>query len=96
MRVFSVHPGIVAAEGGRGGVVRQFDAFAIDKPMLTGAVTLWLAQARADFLRGGYLSVNWDLEELEAHKAEIVEKKLLQLAFINGKIQPGGHPWDEK
>ena len=28
------------------------------------------------------ISVNWDVEELEKHKAEIVEKKLLQTSWL--------------
>ena len=28
------------------------------------------------------ISVNWDVEELEQHKAEIVEKKLLQTSWL--------------
>lgn len=74
-------------------ILEPFMPFAKDKPLLTGAVTLYLQQTRADFLRGGFLSVNWDIDELEKHKDEITEKKLLKLAFLNGQLQPGGYPW---
>lgn len=34
-----------------------------------------------------------DVEELEKHRDEIKEKKLLKLAFLNGKLGPEGHTW---
>ena len=47
----------------------------------------------ADFARGGYLSVNWDVDEMVAHKDEIREGKLNQLGFLNATLGPEGHPW---
>ncbi|TIA77071.1 NAD(P)-binding protein [Aureobasidium pullulans] len=94
LRVFTLHPGIVAAtESKRGMVVDAFTPFAKDPGMLTGAVSLYLATPKAEYLRGGFMSVNWDVEEMEKHKDEIKEKKLLKLAFLNGKLGPEGHTW---
>ena len=93
LRVFSVHPGLVEAENGRGVVIDAFTPFAKDKAALTGGLTLWLATSKADFLKGGYIHSNWDVTELEQHKTEIVEKKLVKLAFLNGQLQPGGYQW---
>ncbi|MCJ1423336.1 hypothetical protein MMC29_001219 [Sticta canariensis] len=93
LRVFSVHPGLVEAEEGRGSVVPQLTPFAKDKALLFGGVSLYLQKPEADFLRGGYISVNWDLEELEVHKGEIAEKKLIKLGFLNGQLAPGGYHW---
>lgn len=93
LRVFSIHPGLVEASVSRSIVVPAFTPFAHDKPLLTGGVTLYLSTPRADFLRGGFLSVNWDVEELEACKTQIAEKKPNKLAFLNGQLQPGGYPW---
>ena len=39
------------------------------------------------------MSVNWDIEEMEAHKDEIIQDKLTQLAFTKAEFQKGGHPW---
>ena len=75
-------------------MVPVFTPFAKDKPALTAAVTLYLQQAKTDFLRGGYYSVNWDIEELIQHQQEVKEEKMLQLGFINGKMQPGGYAWE--
>ncbi|KAF2496875.1 NAD(P)-binding protein [Lophium mytilinum] len=93
LRVFSVHPGIVAAEGGRGAVADHFTPFAKDKPALTGGLTLYLQTPAAEHLKGGFVSANWDVTEMEKHKEEIVEGKLLRLGFINAKLGPGGVEW---
>ena len=58
IRVFSVHPGIVRANEGRGMVLPAFTPFAKDSAMLTGALTTYLCTPKADFLRGGFVSVN--------------------------------------
>ncbi|THY18795.1 NAD(P)-binding protein [Aureobasidium pullulans] len=94
LRVFTLHPGIVAAtKSKRGMVVDAFAPFAKDPGMLTGAVSLYLATPKAEYLRGGFTSVNWDVEEMEKHRDEIKEKKLLKLAFLNGNLGPEGHAW---
>ncbi|ROW16753.1 hypothetical protein VPNG_01590 [Cytospora leucostoma] len=93
LRVFSVHPGMVEAEGGRGMVVEPFLPFSKDKAALTGGLSVYLTTPKADFLRGGYLHANWDVEELKKHKDEITEKKLIKLGFLNAQLQPGGYPW---
>lgn len=93
LRVFSIHPGIVEAEAGRGMVVPHFTPFAKDKGLLTGGVTLYLQKPEADHLRGGFFSVNWDVGELEEHKSEIVDKKLLKLSFINATLGASGYDW---
>lgn len=67
--------------------------FAKYKGLLFGGVSLFLQNPEADFLRGGFFSVNWDLEELEAHKGEVTEKKLIKLAFLNGQLALGGYSW---
>lgn len=59
LRVFTVHPGIVAVtETNRGTVVDALTPFAKDKGIQTGGLLLYLAQPRADYLRGGFISVS--------------------------------------
>lgn len=84
---------MVEAEGGRGMVVPPLTPFAKDKGLLFGGVSLYLTKPEADFLRGGFVSVNWDLKELEVHKGEVTEKKLMKMAFLNGQLAPGGYGW---
>ena len=67
--------------------------YALDDPMLTGGLTLFLSTPRAEWMRGCMMSVNWDIEEMEAHKDEIIQDKLTQLAFTKAEFQKGGHPW---
>lgn len=76
-------------------VPTEYKKYAIDDTILRGGLTLFLCTERADWLRGSIVSVNWDFEEMEAHKQEIIEKKLLQLAFTNAQFRKGGHPWEE-
>ena len=95
--MFSVHPGIVEVEeGGRGAVIGAFTPFAKDKQALTAGFTLYLQKPEADYLRGGWVSVNWDVTEMEEHRDEIKEGKLLQTAMLNAKLSPEGHPWGQK
>ena len=82
----------MAAED-RGAVIEAFTPFAKDTQALTGGFTLWLDTPKADCVEGGFLSVNWDVDELEAHADEIKEGKLNQLAFLNAKLGPEGYPW---
>ncbi|KAG9201516.1 hypothetical protein G6514_005714 [Epicoccum nigrum] len=94
LRVFTVHPGIVAAtETKRGMVIDQLTPFAKDTGIQTGGLSLYLAQPNADYLRGSFISVNWDVDEMELHKQEITEQKLLKLDFLGAKLGPEGHPW---
>lgn len=84
---------MVEAEEGHGMVVPALTPFAKDKGLLFGGVSLYLQKPKADFLRGGFFSVNWDLDELEAHEAEVTEKKMLNLAFLNAQLAPGRYRW---
>lgn len=95
LRVFSLHPGIVDAAD-RGMVVDAFTPFAKDTQGLTGGVSLWLDTPKADFLKGGFISANWDVNEMEAHKSEIADGKLTELAFLKAQLGPEGHPWESK
>lgn len=90
IRSFSVIPGVIPTDM----VPKQYLHYAIDDPMLPGGLTLLLCTERAEWLRGNVVSVNWDLEEMEAHKDEILRNKLLKLAFTRAEFQKGGHPWE--
>ncbi|KAJ4256868.1 hypothetical protein NW762_008964 [Fusarium torreyae] len=89
IRVFMLMPGIVQT----GMTVESLKPYAKDSPGLSGSWTLFLSTLRAEWLRGGIVSVNWDIEEMEAHKDQIVRENLLGRAFLNAKLGKGGHPW---
>jgi hypothetical protein len=38
---------------------------------------LWLVSSEADFLRGKYVWVNWDVDELRTRKEEILNTDIL-------------------
>lgn len=56
--------------------------FAHDHEDLTGMLALYLVQPRADFLKGSMVGVNWDIEELEQHRDEIVAGKVFQTSWL--------------
>lgn len=84
--MFMTMPGIVVSDL----MTDYWRTFAKDHPDLTGLQALYFAQPRADYLKGLMTSVNWDHEVMEAHKDEIVEKKMLQMAWIPGTPMFGG------
>jgi hypothetical protein len=61
---------------------------------LPAGLNLYLASPRADFLRGRYTTANWDVDELEAHKAEIVQKNLLRADLV-ASYGPSGYQWQD-
>ncbi|KAH7308810.1 hypothetical protein BKA65DRAFT_601664 [Rhexocercosporidium sp. MPI-PUGE-AT-0058] len=78
LRTFTTMPGIVMTAMQQ----EAFLPFAKDHVDLTGMLALYLVQPRADFLKGSMVCVNWDVEELEEHKVEIVEKKALMTGWM--------------
>ena len=59
-----------------------YDKYAQDEPELTGGMALYLSTTRADFLKGSLTSVNWDVQEMEARKEDIVNKGLLKMSWV--------------
>ena len=49
------------------------------KVELAAGTAVYLASPQARFLSGRYVSANWDVDELEARKDEIVKKDLLKM-----------------
>jgi len=78
LRVFTTMPGIVATDMPS----EAFLPYALDHVDLTGMLSLYLTQPRADYLRGSLVSVNWDIEELEAHKDEILAEKSFKTSWL--------------
>ncbi|KAK8044170.1 hypothetical protein PG993_004194 [Apiospora rasikravindrae] len=89
VRVFLLIPGIVQTEM----TVAALKPYAKDSAGLSGGWTLFLATPRAEWMRGGIVSVNWDIEEMEAHQDQIIRENLLGRAFLNAKLGKDGHPW---
>ncbi|KAJ5758751.1 hypothetical protein N7520_005907 [Penicillium odoratum] len=72
---YSLSPGIVLTSM----TLDSFKPFAKDTAELTGAVTVYLAAKRPEYLNGRHLSVNWDLEELETRQSEFASSDKLKV-----------------
>ncbi|KAF2476655.1 NAD(P)-binding protein [Lindgomyces ingoldianus] len=53
--------------------------FCEDTVELPAGTAVYLASPQAQFLSGRYMSANWDVDELEARKDEVIEKNLLRI-----------------
>ena len=82
VRFVNVHPGNIESDG-------YTRSGASDPPggmtdgRLVGDFFAWLSTDEAEFLSGRFVWAEWDVEELKAKKAEILEKDLL-LTTIDG------------
>lgn len=74
----AVHPGGVRTELALH-LPGQFHALLVDTPGLAGGALVWLAKERREWLCGRYVSVNWDVDELEDKKDDIVKGDLLKV-----------------
>lgn len=55
---------------------------ATDSPALCADMAVWLAKEPKPWLNGRYVASNWDVDELEGMKPEIVEKDKLKFRMI--------------
>ncbi|KAI5917920.1 hypothetical protein F4810DRAFT_629428 [Camillea tinctor] len=90
VRSFSLLPGLLNTDM----TTEVHRPFARDHPMLSGGLSLFLCTPRAEWMRGCVISVNWDIEEMEAHREEIQREGRNRLLFLNAKLGKGGHPWE--
>ncbi|KAJ5930087.1 hypothetical protein N7466_005580 [Penicillium verhagenii] len=72
----SLDPGVVPTDMAR--AVPYLAEFMLDTPELVGGAAVWLSSGDKRFLSGRYVSANWDVEELESRKDEIVDGNQLK------------------
>ncbi|GAA6011624.1 hypothetical protein JCM10207_002682 [Rhodosporidiobolus poonsookiae] len=78
VRVFVFHPASTVTKLTIDSIPSEYHGLLDDTPLLPAGFAVWLAtQNSADFLRGRYISANWDVDEVLAKKNEIIEKNLL-------------------
>ncbi|KAA8652851.1 hypothetical protein EYZ11_003320 [Aspergillus tanneri] len=77
----SLDPGVVPTDMGHS--VPYLAPLMKDTPELSGGTAVWLASGDKSFLSGRYVSVNWNVEELEKRKVEIKDGNLLTFR-LNG------------
>lgn len=83
----TIDPGTLSTEMCRS--VEYLKLFMRDTPELVGGFAVWLASGDKKFLSGRIVFSNWDVEELEKRKDEVVEGDLFTM-FIKGEFgKPG-------
>jgi NAD(P)-dependent dehydrogenase (short-subunit alcohol dehydrogenase family) len=89
MRVFTVDPGIVETRMFRT-FKKTFTAMteAPDDMSLCSDFCVWLASQEAEFLRGRFVSANFDVDELLTRKDEFEKNHMLLRLHIGGLNQP--------
>ncbi|KAJ9607170.1 hypothetical protein H2200_008242 [Cladophialophora chaetospira] len=78
---FAVHPGAVLTPQTQNHSTQKGDAWdtlMTEDVGLCGGWLTWLTKERREWLSGRYLSVTWDVDELEAKKGDIVEDDKLK------------------
>jgi len=78
---YGVHPGGVLTELASS-MAKELHPLLRDKPQLAADTIVWLTGERRDWLAGRYVSANWDMEELESKREEIVKGDLLKVRLV--------------
>ncbi|KAI5364501.1 Putative short-chain dehydrogenase/reductase SDR, NAD(P)-binding domain superfamily [Septoria linicola] len=81
----SVHPGSIPTELAKQ-MPEEVHKFLIDAPELAADTMIWLTAERRDWLRGRYVSCNWDLKELLDKREQIVKDDLLKVRMDVGML----------
>ncbi|KAF2715924.1 putative short-chain dehydrogenase [Polychaeton citri CBS 116435] len=76
LRVINVQPGVVATE-----MNAKTDFQGQDEVELPAQFQVWLASPEAEFLKGRFIWINWDVDELKARADEINNSQLLKLVL---------------
>jgi NAD(P)-dependent dehydrogenase (short-subunit alcohol dehydrogenase family) len=79
---YSVHPGAVLTELAEKGMPADTLAGLKDSPELAASTVVWLSSERRDWLSGRYLSVTWDMQELDARREEIIKNDKLKVRLV--------------
>lgn len=80
LHIVNVHPGVVNTEINAN---TQMEGVGQDDIELPAHFQVWLASREADFLKGKFVWVNWDVDELKA-RAEDIKRSLLLRVLLNG------------
>lgn len=82
IQAFAMHPGAVVTPQTQHHSTQKGDFWETlldDDIELVGGWCTWLTRERREWLSGRYVSVNWDVVELEGMKERIVEQDLLKM-----------------
>lgn len=73
-----LHPGGVATELASN-LSDEYKLWLVDEPELAADTVVWMTKERREWLAARYVSVNWDMEELEEKKEDILKGDLLKV-----------------
>lgn len=95
VRVFTYHPGYVQTDLTRATLPKAWEAYLVDPPELAAGLTLWLATQveKTEFLRGRYVSANWDVDEILERKEDIISKGLFWTRIVGQEPPVELIPW---
>ncbi|KAH7406563.1 hypothetical protein DE146DRAFT_689261 [Phaeosphaeria sp. MPI-PUGE-AT-0046c] len=79
---YALHPGAVLTPQTQNHAGEVWDTMLSDDPGLAGAMCVWLSREKREWLSGSYVSCNWDVDELEGMKKEIVEEEKLKFRMV--------------
>ncbi|ETS82152.1 hypothetical protein PFICI_07154 [Pestalotiopsis fici W106-1] len=74
---FAIHPGSVMTELATN-MPKETHEYLTDKPELCGDTIMWLGKEHRPWLGGRFVSVAWDMQELEAKSKDIAERDILK------------------
>ncbi|CCM01536.1 uncharacterized protein FIBRA_03592 [Fibroporia radiculosa] len=78
---YAVHPGAIVTAMSAG-VPENMKPFFVDTLEVAADAIVWLAKERREWLAGRYFSCQWDVEELESRKQEIVDGDKLKVRMV--------------
>ncbi|KAI1429368.1 hypothetical protein F5Y12DRAFT_727927 [Xylaria sp. FL1777] len=78
---FAIHPGGIKTDLAHN-MPEDMWAVLVDEPPLPAHTMVWMSKEHRLWLSGRYVSVNWDMEELESKKKQIVEDNLFKFRMI--------------
>lgn len=82
--VHAIHPGAVKTELAHK-LPKGMHELLVDEVALSADALVWLCKERRTWLAGRYFSVDWDVEELEGRREEVVRGDLLKVRMaVNG------------
>jgi NAD(P)-dependent dehydrogenase (short-subunit alcohol dehydrogenase family) len=80
---YALHPGgVKTAMSQAPQVPPSLAAMCTNTPELSAAMVVWLAKEPRPWLNGRYIASNWDVDELEAMKDEIVKEDKLKFHMV--------------
>ncbi|KAF3003173.1 hypothetical protein E8E13_009225 [Curvularia kusanoi] len=82
IQAFALHPGAVVTPQTKNHAGEAWSGILADDEGLAGAFCVWLSKTKREWLSGRFVSCNWDAEELEMMKDNIVRSDLLKYRMI--------------